>query len=63
MAACHIMLSQSKPAGFFHPVEGIHCKKKVSGFPAPSRDVTYQTLPGKGVYLLVRMYRIKKVIT
>ncbi len=24
----------------------IHCKKKVSGFPAPSRDVTYQTLPG-----------------
>jgi hypothetical protein len=25
----------------------IHCKKKVSGFPVPSRDVTDQTLPGR----------------
>ncbi len=25
----------------------IHCKKKVSDFPVPSRDVTYQTLPGR----------------
>ncbi len=24
----------------------VHCKKKVSGFPVPSRDVTHQTLPG-----------------
>jgi hypothetical protein len=24
-----------------------HCKKKASGFPVPSRDVTYQTLPGR----------------
>jgi hypothetical protein len=24
----------------------IHCKKKVGGFPVPSGDVTYQTLPG-----------------
>ncbi len=25
----------------------IHCKKKVSGFPVTSRDVTDQTLPGR----------------
>ncbi len=24
----------------------IHCKKKVTDFPVPSRDVTIQTLPG-----------------
>jgi hypothetical protein len=29
------------------PFKGVHCKKKVSGFPVPSRDVTYQTLPGR----------------
>ncbi len=26
---------------------GVHCKKKVSGIPVPSRDVTYQILPGQ----------------
>jgi hypothetical protein len=25
-----------------------YCKKKVSYIPVPSRDVTYQTLPGRG---------------
>jgi hypothetical protein len=25
----------------------IHCKKKASGFPVPSRDVTNQTLPNR----------------
>ncbi len=30
---------------------GIHCKKKVSGFPVPSRDVTNQTLPGRDIRL------------
>jgi hypothetical protein len=25
----------------------MHCKKKVSDFPVPRRDVTYQTLPGR----------------
>jgi hypothetical protein len=33
-------------------VEGIHCKKKVSGFPVPNRDVTYQTLPWPGIIKL-----------
>ncbi len=27
----------------------IHCKKKVSGFPVPSRNVNYPTLPGTGI--------------
>jgi hypothetical protein len=26
---------------------GIYTVKKVSGFPVPIRDVTYQTLPGR----------------
>jgi hypothetical protein len=26
---------------------GVHCNKKVSGFPVPRRGVTYQTLPGR----------------
>jgi hypothetical protein len=25
---------------------GVHCKKRLAIFPSPSRDVTYQTLPG-----------------
>jgi hypothetical protein len=25
----------------------LHCKKKVNDFPVPSRDVAYQTLPGR----------------
>jgi hypothetical protein len=25
----------------------LHCKKKVSGFPVPSQDVTNRTLPGR----------------
>jgi hypothetical protein len=24
----------------------LHCKKKISGFPVPRLDVTYQTFPG-----------------
>ncbi len=27
--------------------KALHCKKKFSGFPVPSRDVTYQTLPSR----------------
>ncbi len=30
----------------------MHCKKKVRDFPVPSRDVTYQTLPGKVIIKL-----------
>ncbi len=29
----------------FHEVQAVHCKKRVSNFPVPSRDVTNQTLP------------------
>jgi hypothetical protein len=47
MAACHIQPPSLNLAGYFHPVEGIHCKKKVSDFPVPSRDITYQTLLGR----------------
>jgi hypothetical protein len=32
----------------------LHCKKKVSGFPVPSRDVTYQTLPGRVIIKLLQ---------
>jgi hypothetical protein len=37
------------PAQFLDTIKKMHCKKKVSGFPVqlPSRDVTYQTLPGR----------------
>jgi hypothetical protein len=30
-----------------HGIQLVHCKKKVTGFPIPSWDVTYQTLPGR----------------
>ncbi len=30
-----------------YEVQYVHCKKKVSGFPVPSRDVTNQTVPGR----------------
>ncbi len=29
-----------------------YCKKKISGFPVPSRDVTDQILPGRGIIKL-----------
>ncbi len=28
-------------------LSALHCKKKVNDLPVPSRDVTYQTLPGR----------------
>jgi hypothetical protein len=31
----------------FHPSIPHYTVNKVSGFPVPSRDVTYQTLPGR----------------
>jgi hypothetical protein len=30
-----------------HSAKAVHCKKKVSHFLVPSRDVVYQTLPGR----------------
>ena len=35
------------PAAAVDNVEYLHCKKRFSGIPVPSRDVTYQALPGR----------------
>ncbi len=36
----------------YHLEHTVCTVKKVSGFPVPSRDVTYQTLPGREILLL-----------
>ncbi len=41
-----------------HENGALHCKKKVCGFPVPSRDVTNQTLPGQEYFNYSRTERV-----
>jgi hypothetical protein len=44
--------TMAKAHSFVNLQVSLHGKKKFSGFPVPSRDVTYQTLPGQELLII-----------
>ncbi len=51
----------AKAHSFVNLQVSLHGKKKVIGFPVPSRDVTYQTLPGQELLNYSRPGRVGSV--